>query len=58
MSNHGCKSRRDGWWDLKSRCTIKSMTSLVWTSKTFYESEMALLSASTPKCRYKTLDRA
>jgi len=34
------------------------VTSLVWTSKAFYESEMALLSASTPKCRHKTLDKA
>jgi len=21
--NHGCKSRRDGWWDLKSHCRIQ-----------------------------------
>ena len=21
--NHGCKSRRDGWWELKSRCRIQ-----------------------------------
>jgi hypothetical protein len=30
---------------------------LVWTSKTFYQSEMALLLASPPECRHKTLDR-
>jgi hypothetical protein len=23
VSNRGCKSRRDGWWGLVSRCRIK-----------------------------------
>jgi hypothetical protein len=37
---------------------LKRVTSLLWTSKTFSESEIALLLASTPMCRHKTLDRA
>ena len=28
MSNRGCKSRRDGWWDLRSRCEIEESDEL------------------------------
>ena len=28
VSNLGCKSRRDGWWDLRSRCEIEESDEL------------------------------
>ena len=58
MSNRGCKSRRDGWWGLVSRCRIKLSDELGLDIKNvLLGSEMACLLASAPKCRQKTLDK-
>jgi len=58
VSNRGCKSRRDGWWGLVSRCRIKLSDELGLDIKNvLLGSEMACLLASAPKCRQKTLDK-
>ena len=41
-----------------STARFNGVTTLVWESKPFYKSEMALLTASTPQCRQNPLDSA